>query len=712
MKGLAHTLGACLLASCAGAKAPPAGPPATLPALNAAAIDAGGDAGAPEAITDEGMWLLNDFPFQRVAERYGFTPTVDWLNHVRLSAVRLGGCSASFVSSRGLVMTNHHCAHSCIAQKSSAHRDYVATGFYAKTEENEIACPEIEVDQLVDISDVTDRVVKATAGLEGARYAAAHKAEMTKIEKACATSDDTRCDVVTLYHGGRYNLYKYRRYQDVRLVFAPEFDTAFFGGDPDNFMFPRYDLDVSFLRVYKDRKPLETSDYFRWSPAGAKEGDLTFVAGHPAHTSRELTVAELTYLRDVDLPVRLLRLAEARGMVAQFQTEGAEQKRISGPLLFSLENAMKALKGRSAALRDPEAFGAIVARENDLRARVKADPQLASAAGAWDAIAAAQTNLRNIAVRYQQLEGGIAFSSDLFAHARRLLRLADERTKPDAERLREYTDAQLPALRQRTLSDAPIYDELEILTLTHSLRRMREELGPDDPLVKRVLGVQSPRELATQLVKSSRLKKLEVRKALFEGGKPAVDASKDPMIELARAVDPDARAVRRSYEDGVEAVVQKNSELIAKARFLLLGTSVYPDATGTLRISYGQVRGWEENGTPVSPFTTFGGAFERATGREPFLLPPSWLKAKSNIDLKTPLNFVTTNDIIGGNSGSPVIDRDARIVGLIFDGNIHSLGGDYFYAPKDNRAVAVDSRALVEALDKIYGARRIVDELK
>jgi V8-like Glu-specific endopeptidase/molybdenum-dependent DNA-binding transcriptional regulator ModE len=645
---------------------------------------------------------------------HGFAPSAEWLEHVRLSAVRLaGGCSGSFVSPNGLVMTNHHCAARCVEQISSAKKDYIAEGFFAKTEKDEIKCPEIEINELVSITDVTDRISVATRGLDGARFNEANKAEQSRIEKECATSDDVRCDVVSLYHGGRYNLYKYQRYQDTRLVFAPEFATAFFGGDPDNFMFPRYDLDVSFLRVYKNGKPLDAQHYFKWSPAGAKEGDLTFVAGHPWGTDRLLTVSELEFQRDYALPLRLARLAELRGLLTEFQTKGAEEKRISGRKLFGVENSLKAIKGNLAALDDPEVFAAKVAAEKELRAKTDADATLRQAyGGAWDAVADTRNRLRGILIRYQMLEGGGGFSSELFGQARRLLRASTELQKPNEKRLREYVDSQLPAQKQQIFSPAPIYDELEITLLTHSLTKLREELGPDDVVVKKVLGTQSPHELASRLVKGTKLGDPKVRRALFEGGAAAVEASKDPMIELARLVEPDARAVRKIYEDDVEAVAKKNHELIAKARFAIYGTSVYPDATATLRLSFGQVRGWDEGGKPVAPITTFAGAFERATGKEPFALPASWLKNKDKIDLSTPLNFTTTNDIIGGNSGSPVLDKEARIVGLVFDGNIHSLGGDYYYDPKDNRMVAVHSAAIVEALDKIYGATRIVNELR
>jgi hypothetical protein len=704
--------GACGL-GCAGPVPPIPSPCSPAPLPGAAASTSIADSAPPPLAGDEGMWLLSDFPSERLRRLHGFAPTQDWLDHVRLSAVRLaGGCSGSFVSPQGLVMTNHHCVSRCIEELSTAQRDYAARGFYAKSAGEEGKCPEIEVNQLVESSDVTERITRATAGLVGARYHRALEAEQARIEKACATRDEVRCDVVSLYHGGRYHLYRYRRYQDVRLVFAPEAAIAFFGGDPDNFMFPRYDLDVAFLRVYEDQHPLAATSYFAWSSAGAKEGDLTFVAGHPWGSSRGLSVAELEYLRDVALPARLLRLAEARGLMTEFQHRGPEQKRISNNPLFGIENGLKALQGRVEALRNPRFFAAKVAAEQKLRAEVDADPRLRkTCAGAWDAIREAEATARGLRTRYEAIEQGTGFWSELFWHARRLVRAAAELPKPNDQRLREYVDSQKPALVQSLLSPAPIYDELEILTLTHSLTKLREELGADHTLVRQVLGQDSPANLATRLVRGTRLQDAQLRQALFRGGQAAIEAAKDPMLELARLVDPAARAVRQLHEDRVEAVVSQNSTLIARARYELYGANTYPDATATLRLSFGQVRGFEQGGETVPPFTTLGGAFARATGHDPFALPRSWLDARPRLDLSTPLDFCTTNDIIGGNSGSPVLDREARVVGLIFDGNLPSLGGDYGYDPDNNRAVAVHGAAVVETLQKIYGASRIVSEL-
>ncbi|MSP63062.1 MAG: S46 family peptidase [Myxococcales bacterium] len=668
----------------------------------------------PAARADEGMWTYNNFPKAEMQKRHGFAPDDKWLDHVRLSSVRLaGGCSGSIVSESGLLMTNHHCAHKCIEQLSTAEKDIIKGGFYARTAADEAKCPEVEINQLVEISDVTERIGKATRGLADQAYNAMVKAEMSRIEKECSSSDRVRCDVVTLYHGGIYNLYKYKRYQDVRLVFAPEFAIAFFGGDPDNFNFPRYDLDVSFLRLYEDGKPARMEHYLKWAQTGLKEGDLAFVSGHPGGTERQLTIAQLEYQRDVAMPDRLLRMAETRGVLTEFQRRSPEAKRISTDDLFAVENGFKVMRGRFEALHERSFFAGKVAGEKALRTTVAKDPKMKKLyAGAWDAIARAQDEAKKIRKPLSYIEGGIGFGGDLFRIARTLVRAGDELPKPLEKRFREFSDSRLPAVKQHLFSAAPIYEELEILKLTFGLGKLREQLGADDPFVKRVLGKESPDDLAARLVRGSKLKDLALRKRLWDGGKAAVDASDDPMILLAKQIDPDARAVRKKYEDEIEAVVKKNDELIAKARFAAQGTSAYPDATFTLRLSYGVVKGWEENGKPVKPITDLGGAFERATGRPPFELPETWLKARPRLDLATSFDLVTTNDIIGGNSGSPLVNRAGEAAGLVFDGNIHSLGGNFGYDPAQNRCVAVHSDALLHSLEKIYNADRIVKELR
>lgn len=665
------------------------------------------------AFADEGMWTLNEFPVATVASKYKFKATAPWLEQVRLASARLaGGCSASFVSTNGLVMTNHHCVHSCIEQISKSGTDRVANGFYAKTAKDEVKCPEIEVNKLLEIKDVTAKIQTATKALKGKVYNDRLKAEMSKMEKECSGgSDATRCDVVTLYHGGKYNLYKYQRYQDVRLAFAPELSIAFFGGDPDNFNFPRYDLDVAFLRVYDQDKPLQTKDYFRWSPDGAKEGELTFVTGHPGRTSRLMTIAELEFLRDVKLPKDLLYASELRGLLTEFQNRGKEQKRISGGKLFGVENWLKAMKGRHQALTDKQFFSQKVAAQNALIRKVNANDGLKSQYGmAWAEIAKAQEALKKIYQPLVSIENN-TFGSKLFEHAKNVVRAAAELPKANEVRFREFADSNLPRLKQNLFSEAPIYNEFEVAMLTFHLKKLRENLTADHPFVKKVLGKTSPERLAEELVENTRLKDVKVRKTLFEGGQKAIDESKDPMVQLALLIDPDAREIRKKYEDEIESKFKQNGERVAKALFATSGGNIYPDATFTLRASYGSVKGWDEKGAQVAPFTTITGAYERHTGSDPFALPQTWLKAQDKVKMGTRLNFVTTNDIIGGNSGSPVINQKAEIVGLVFDGNIHSLGGEYGFDPRLNRTVAVHSSAIMEALVKIYGADRIANDL-
>ncbi|MDR3416378.1 MAG: S46 family peptidase [Nevskia sp.] len=664
----------------------------------------------------EGMWTLDRLPLKHLQAEYGFAPDAAWVQHAQRSAVRIaGGCSGSFVTPQGLVMTNHHCVRECVQQISTAKKDYVAAGFYATELKDEVQCPTIELNRLDRISDVTARVKKATAGLQGAEFSKAQKGEQSKIEAECVGDDKehTRCDVVELYHGGVYDLYKYHRFQDVRLVFAPEESIAFFGGDPDNFNFPRYDLDIGLLRAYEDGKPAQVADYFPFSANGAEAGELTMVLGHPGATQRQLTVAQLERLRDVDLVSRLLYGSEARGLLNRFAEEGSEPARTSESERFYLENGIKALKGELQALLDPKVFDVKRKEEAELRAYVNANPARKAKYGkAWDEIAQAQGVYRDIETRWKFIEGRRGFQSDYYYFARSLVRGAAERGKPNAERLREFTESALPTLTQDLLSNAPVYPEFETVRLGWSLTKLREWLGADDPFVRQVLRKESPEDMAARLVSGTKLGDPAVRKALWEGGQAAIDASDDPFILLAKQTDPEARALRKRYEYEVEAVEKKNAELLAQARFDKYGTSVYPDATFTLRLSDGVVKGWDEKGQPVPPFTDIAGAFERATGFDPFKLPESWVKAKDRLNSAQRFDFVTTNDIIGGNSGSPTINRKAEIVGLVFDGNIESLGGAFWFDERVNRTVAVHSGAIVEALRQVYSAERIAGEIE
>ncbi|WP_211474014.1 S46 family peptidase [Collimonas humicola] len=663
----------------------------------------------------EGMWTLDNLPKAKMQAEYGFTPSDAWIKRTMLGSARIaGGCSASFVSKDGLVMTNHHCASECLDQMSTAKKNLIKDGFLAKNREQELNCPEIELNRLEQITDVTSEVKKATAGLDGAAFKNAQNAVKARLTSACVGSDKetVRCDVVDLYHGGQYQMYKYHRFQDTRLVWAPEKAAAFFGGDPDNFNFPRYDLDITLLRAYEDGKPAKIENYFPFSKDGAQEGEMVFVTGQPGLTQRQLTVAQLTTMRDLTLVNTLIRLSELRGVLEQYSKSSPEAARNAGQMLFGVENGYKALRGRLSALQDPVLMQQKQDDETALRKFVAQTPALqAKVGGAWDAIAASQQAYRQIEAPYGMIEGGRGFSSKYFSYARDLVRGAEERAKPNGERLPEYADAKLPEVEQELFSTAPVYPDFEKVTLGLSFTKMREILGADDAFVKQVLGKQSPDQLSAALIDNTRLGDPAVRKALWRGGKEAILKSDDPFIKMELALDPAARAIRSRYEKEVESVQQKNSELIAQARFAQQGTSVYPDATFTLRLSYGEVKGWKEGDKQIPPFTTIGGAFARDTGADPFALPASWHAAKSKLNLAQRYNLATTNDIIGGNSGSPMINRNGEIVGLIFDGNIHSLGGAFWYDPRYNRSVAVHSGAILETLEKVYGGGELAKEI-
>ena len=663
----------------------------------------------------EGMWTLDNLPATRLQSEYGFTPDSAWINRVMRASSRIaGGCSASFISKDGLVMTNHHCAAQCVEQLSSARKNYIEDGFIARKREQEVRCPEIELNRLEQISDVTEQVKSATAGLDGTAFKQAQNAVKARLTSACVGKDKetARCDVVDLYHGGRYQLYKYHRFQDARLVWAPEMAAAFFGGDPDNFNFPRYDLDITLLRAYENGKPAPIKDYFPFSKNGADEGELVFVTGQPGSTQRQLTVSQLDTLRDLGLIPNALRLAELRGMLQQYAKTGPEAARVSQGALFGVENSYKAIKGRLQTLLDPALLQQKQEEEAALRRFVAAQPALqAKIGGAWAAIEQAQQAYRRIEPRYDVVEKERGFYSKYFSYARTLVRGASERSKPDGERLPEFAASKLPEVEQELFSSAPVYPDFEQVKFSWSLTKMREQLGADDAFVQQVLGKRSPDQLAADLIGRTKLGDPAVRQALWSGGAAAIAKSDDPFIQLALAVDPAARIIRKRYEHEVDAVQQKNAELIAQGRFAQQGTGAYPDATFTLRLSYGDVKGWVEGDRAISPFTTFGGAFARDTGAEPFALPASWHKAKDRLDLSQRLNFVTSNDIIGGNSGSPMINRNGEIVGLIFDGNIHSLGGAFWFDARANRAVGVHSGAILESLAKIYGAPELAREI-
>ncbi|MGE0115988.1 MAG: S46 family peptidase [Steroidobacteraceae bacterium] len=661
----------------------------------------------------EGMWTLDNLPVQQLQANYAFTPGQDWINKVMHSSVRLAqGCSGSFISPAGLVMTNHHCSVRCIADLSSASKDYIRDGFLAASRAQELRCPLLELNRLEQITDVTATIKAATNALRGDAFMQALNAAKARLTSTCigAARTTVRCDVVDLYQGGMYHLYRYHRFQDVRLVWAPEQAAAFFGGDPDNFNFPRYDLDVTFLRAYENGKPARIKDYFRFKATGAEPGELTFVTGHPGATQRGLTVAQLTTLRDVRYQRDLLLYAELRGVLQQYQKLGSEPQRIAAGDLFSIENTLKARRGALATLQDAEFVRSKQQAEAALQQYVETDPELAAARTAWQDIAAAEAVYRLIGNEYYFIESGRGFLSSYFNFARMLVRGAAERAKPDGERLPEFAEAELPALEQSLFSDAPLYPEYEQLKLSWSLAKLREWLGADHPLVRKVLGKESPEQLAARLIGATQLGDVALRKTLWADD-GAVAQSNDPFIQLAAMIEPEARALRKRYDNEIESVRERVGQLLAEVRFKQSGKQLPPDATFTLRLSYGEVRGWRDGERDIEPFTDIDGAFARHTGAEPFALPGSWLAARDRLDGSRRLNFVTTHDIIGGNSGSPVINRNAEIVGLIFDGNIHSLGGGFWYDARLNRAVAVHPAAILEALRVIYPAPTLLQEL-
>ena len=667
------------------------------------------------AVADEGMWTIDNFPSERVAAKYDVTIDDAWLRSAQLATTRLeNGCTGSFASPDGLVLTNNHCIWGCIRNLSSAERNLSDEGFMATGRDQELQCPGQSISVLVDLDEVTNTVAEATKDLEDAEANEARKATLTGLETECETAadGDLKCEAVSLYNGGQYFIYKYKRYDDVRLVFAPEVDIAAFGGDPDNFNFPRWCLDMSFLRAYEDGKPASTPNFLPWRQGGPKADEPVFISGHPGSTDRLLTVTQLKMQRDVMWPLWLLRYSELRGRMLAWANTSDEAARAVQQRIASIENGIKVRRNQLKALHNDSMMARKAEQERELRAAVAADPKLQAAYGeAWDLIDEAVDTYRNFYEEHLFIESAAAFNSDLFDHARTIVRGTAERELPNSERIRNYTDAALPRVEQGLSAARPIDKEYEKLTLTFSLEKMREWLGPDSTHVQRILGKRSPEGLAADLIEGSRLDDPEVRMALWEGGVEAVKASDDPMIKMALAIDPEARALRERYENVVEAPLTRGEEMIADARFEIYGSDTYPDATFTLRITYGAVEGWEEKGEMVDPFTRTSRLFERATGQRPFMLPDTWTAAREDLDPDTPFNFVATTDITGGNSGSPIVGADGNLVGLAFDGNIHSIAGDYWFDPATNRTVGVDTAIMLEALQTVYGADYLVKEL-
>ncbi|WOE74507.1 S46 family peptidase [Alterisphingorhabdus coralli] len=662
---------------------------------------------APAAQAEEGMWTFDAFPTEKVQGEYGWAPDQQWLDRTRAAAVRLtGGCSASFVSPEGLILTNHHCVVRCLQDLSTQDSDLVANGVNARQRSEERTCPGQQAEVVTDITDYTGDITSAIAGKAGAALVSARDARISEIEASeCPDRETTRCQVVTLFGGGQYKLYKYRKYSDVRIAWAPEFKAAFFGGDPDNFNFPRYAMDAAFLRAYEDGKPVDTPAHLKWNPRAPQDGEITFVVGNPGSTQRGMTGAQRAYQREVALPNRLLQLAEYRGRLIEAMRGSEERTREGGSRLFGVENSYKALYGRMQALNNAEFAAQLDASEAELKERsagtLEGDP--------WGDIAGAVSAYRNFDEAYGQIDS--SGGSQLYSYARTLVRAAKEREKPNAEREPRFSDAHLPLTEKRLLDAKPTYPWLEELSLRFWLSKTREIMTTDNPDVQALLGKESPEAMAERLVSGTGLADPETRKALWEGGLAAVEASDDPLIKLALSQDARSHELTEQFEEEYEAPVTAAQAKLTDARFAAYGDSIYPDATFTLRISYGRVTGWEENGVQVPFSTQMGGTYDRATGSDPYELAEAFKANKDKINADATYDFVTTNDIIGGNSGSPVLDKEGAVIGAAFDGNIHSLGGNYGYDGNLNRTVVVSTEAIQQALEVLYPAPELVAEL-
>lgn len=664
-------------------------------------------------VADEGMWTFDNPPLRELREKYGFEPSPEWLDHVRLASLRfMDGGSGSFISPNGLILTNHHVAMGQLQKMSTPERDYVATGFYARTLSEEIKCPDLEINVLVSMEDVTARVKAAVKeGMSEAEALKARRAEIARIEKESLDKTGLRSDVVDLYHGGEYWLYRYKKYTDVRLVMAPERQAAYFGGDYDNFTYPRYDLDMAFFRAYENGQPVKTEHFLRWNPEGLKEGDLVFVSGNPGSTNRLYTLARLEFQRDLYYPLRLNFIDRYLRALREYASRDAEARRRALGRIFGLENSKKGLTGEYQGLLDRSLLDRQKEEEDTFRRKVASNPEWEKAYGrAWDEIAAALEKSRP---GYKQR----FFRRQVCAYtnlASTIVRYVTEVKKPDAERLPGFHDSELEELRFNLFSPAPIYKDLEEHMLAASLRWMVEELGPEDEFVRVALAGDTPESVARSLVSGTSLDDVKFRQALIKGGEKAVQQSKDPAIVLMRKLDPMMRESEKWFRETVESVLASAEEKIARARFAVYGKTTYPDATFTLRLSYGAAVGYPMNGT-IAPYkTTLYGLFDRSLsfdGKGDFALPQRFWERQSRLNLETPVNFVSTCDIIGGNSGSPVVNRNGELVGVIFDGNIESLVGRFVYDEAKNRAVAVHCAYMLEALRKLYDAPELAEEI-
>lgn len=665
------------------------------------------------AHAEEGMWTFDNFPIEAANRALGTRIDQAWLDRVRMASARTANCSAGIVSAEGLILTNEHCVATCVANLSTPQRDYAALGFTPAGRAEERQCPGMTIEVLTNIGDVTERMQAAGRGLTGQAFTQARDAEAGRIEsESCGQDQTRRCQVVTLYRGGQFKLYTYRRYTDVRLAWAPEHRAAAFGGDLDNFSFPRFGLDASLIRIYENGAPASTPNHFRWTEAAPTPEQPVFVSGSPGATQRLLTQAQLATVRDVTLPLDQLISSELRGRLIRFREESPENRFIAADALSGVENTYKRGMGRMRALVDARFMAAREAAEADFRRRIAGNPELAREIGdPWADLAALQPVMRQLYPAYYMLETKAGGGSQLFTWANQIVRAAQERARPAGERLSEYGEARLPLVQRQVLAERPTYPALDTLQLSWWLEKTREILTVDDPRIRTLLGNEAPEALARRVMSGTRLGDPAVRRALWEGGLGAVQASDDPLIRFVLAIQPVTRAARRDYEDRVQAPTDRASEALARARFAAYGTSLYPDATGSLRLTFGRVRGWTSDGRSFEPRTTFAGLWDRATGAEPFDLAPRLAAARTRIPPDTVLNVSAATDTIGGSSGSPAVNAAGEIIGANFDSTVLTQRNAYGYDPEINRSVLVTTAAVTAALRHAYGMDHLLAEL-